>query len=78
MYRTVRRTKKLPVVVEEIGRRTLAADALPAQRQVKCKVPGHRISGGHAFLPGGTTVALAKLSHNSGKAFCDFVYLYEL
>lgn len=34
MYRTVRRTKKLPLVVEEIGQRTFAAGGLPAQRQV--------------------------------------------
>eukprot|EP00903_Cladosiphon_okamuranus_P009644 g9177.t1 len=35
MYRTVRKTKKLPVVVEEIGRRNFAEDGLPAQRQVE-------------------------------------------
>ncbi|CAN0056858.1 unnamed protein product [Scytosiphon promiscuus] len=35
MYRTVRRTKKLPAIVEEIGRRTFADDGLPPQRQVE-------------------------------------------
>lgn len=38
MYRTVRRTKKLPAIVEEIGRRTFADDGLPPQRQVRVHV----------------------------------------
>lgn len=42
MYLTVRKTKKLPAVVEQIGRRTFAKGGLSPQRQVPKLTPSER------------------------------------